>query len=345
MSQRRHQIKMRRIQLRYRWGWLVVGALILMSLSVQAHEVRPGYIDITETAPELFDIKWKQPVRAGQEGVRGLGLRPVFPTNCAPHGEARMVRRPGVLVERFELQCAGGLVGQVLGIEGLRRTITDVFVSLKPFEGEMITTRLTPEQPAITLGAANQSVWTYFSLGVEHLLLGIDHILFIIGLALVAHNFRRLFWVVTAFTLAHSITLALSVFELVRVPAAAIEVIIALSIIYVALDIGRGDDRSLLSRYPQLIAFLFGLVHGFGFAGVLAEIGLPRGDVALALALFNMGLEVGQLGVVCAMGAVAFVSIRLGAARYRASFYEATSIAMGGIATFWVLSRTATILS
>ncbi len=311
--------------------------------SVAAHEVRPGYIDIVETADDQYDIKWKQPVRDSQDRVAGLGLRPVFPVNCAAIGEHDVVRRPGALVERFRLRCAGGLIGQPLGVEGLQRTITDVFVHIKMRDNTAFGVRLTPQEPVIILGAEAQSVWSYLAIGFEHLVLGFDHILFIIGLALVAAGWRRLIWVVTAFTLAHSITLALSVFDLVRVPPAAIEAVIALSIIYVALEIGRTRSDMLVTRYPQAIAFMFGLVHGFGFAGVLSEIGLPRGEVALALLLFNIGLEIGQLAVIALLACMGIAAVRLGLQRFRPLFYTVTSLAMGGIASFWVITRSVSI--
>ncbi len=326
----------------------VAGGVVMMALSLlsaQAHEVRPGYIDILETTADHYDVKWKQPVKDAQDSVTGLGLRPVFPTNCQAVGTHDVVRRPGVLVERFQLHCAGGLMGQPLGVEGLQRTITDIFVHLKTVQGEILGFRLTPEAPVIVLGQDSQSVWSYFTLGVEHLALGLDHILFIIGLALVTTHWRRLFWVVTAFTLAHSITLALSIFDIMRVPPAAIEAVIALSIIYVALEIGRPDPNALATRYPQFIAFLFGLVHGFGFAGVLSEIGLPRGETALALLLFNMGLEVGQFIVIAIILMLGGLAARWHLQVYRGQFYTATSIILGGIASFWVLTRSIAIFS
>lgn len=319
-----------------------------LSFQLQAHEVRPGYIDIRETERDRFDIIWKQPVRsAGANAVAGLGLRPVFPANCERLGDSVMRRQPGALVEKFSLACQGGLFGQSIGVEGLQRTITDVLVQLALLDGGRHSLRLTADAPVQAFSGGGTFLLAYFGLGVEHLVFGPDHILFVLGLLLLVSGWRRLVYVITAFTLAHSLTLALSMLGNISAPSAVVEAIIALSILFVAIELTRPEaNRSVLAtRYPQAVAFGFGLLHGFGFAGMLAEIGLPRDVEWAALALFNIGLEVGQLMVVSlALIFMHFAGPTLARAREAAPqpvdrLREAPVLVMGGLSVYWLLDR------
>lgn len=316
--------------------------------TAQAHEVRPGYIEITETSRDRFDIIWKQPVRsAGVAAVAGLGLRPVFPENCSRLGDSRMRRQPGALVERFELACEGGLFGRSIGVEGLQRTITDVLVQLATIDGTRHSLRLTADAPVQVFAGGGTFLMAYLGLGVEHLVFGPDHILFVLGLVLLVHGWRKLVYVITAFTVAHSLTLALSMLGRVSAPVGVVEAIIALSILFVAIELVRPvEQRSALAAgYPQVMAFGFGLLHGFGFAGVLGEIGLPRDVEWMALALFNIGLEVGQLLVVAAT----LIFIRIAkpliasqaerAPALTSGLVQAPLILMGSISVYWLLDR------
>lgn len=332
-----------RVMLRY----LFLSIMLVLAGSAMAHEVRPGYVEMIEVEPELYSVSWKQPVRENVDSVIGLGLRLVLPPNCEHRGQSKMVRRSGALIEQFSLHCKGGLEGQMLGMDGLQRTITDVFVRLTAVTGETRNYRLTAEQPAIVVGGGGADLQSYFMLGVEHLLTGYDHILFVIGLSLLATSLHRILWMVTAFTLAHSITLALSVLGILRLPSAPVEAVIALSILFVAVEIMlREEHRSYIARTsPQLIAFAFGLVHGFGFAGVLVDIGMPRGETAWALALFNIGLEVGQIMIVVAVLAVVALARRFLSPARRHAGLAATSLVMGGVASYWVITRASAIVS
>ena len=311
-----------------------------------AHEVRPGYIELTETARDAYKVIWKQPVRsAGRSAVAGLGLRPVFPENCTRLSDSRMQRRPGVLIERFALSCRGGLLGRQIGVEGLQRTITDVFVHVQLIDGTSSNLRLTAEAPVAELAGGGAGLAAYFGLGVEHLVFGIDHILFVLGLVMLVKGWRRLVYVITAFTIAHSITLALSMLANVSAPSAVVEAIIALSILFLAVELLHPEaQRSpLATRYPQAVAFGFGLLHGFGFAGVLSDIGLPRDLAAPALALFNIGLEVGQLAVI----GVALLIGRYAApwAARQPILTEAPIVLIGGISVYWLIDRASGIFT
>ncbi len=320
--------------------------LLAFLVPAHAHEVRPGYIEITEVARDSFDIVWKQPVRsAGANAVAGLGLRPVFPENCARLGDSRMRRLPGALVEKFSLTCDGGLFGQSIGVEGLQRTITDVLVQLALIDGGRYSLRLTADVPVQTFSGGGTFLMAYFGLGVEHLVFGLDHILFVLGLVLLVQGWRSLIYVITAFTLAHSLTLGLSMLGRISAPSAVVEAIIALSILFVAIELLQPPEKrsALAARYPQAMAFGFGLLHGFGFAGVLGEIGLPRDVELAALALFNIGLEVGQLLVVAAMVLfMRFVKPALLAhEKWAPALQQVPIIAIGGISVYWLLDRLA----
>lgn len=320
--------------------------LFAFLVPAHAHEVRPGYIEITEVARDSFDIVWKQPVRsAGANAVAGLGLRPVFPENCARLGDSRMRRLPGALVEKFSLTCDGGLFGQSIGVEGLQRTITDVLVQLALIDGGRYSLRLTADAPVQRFSGGGTFLMAYFGLGVEHLVFGLDHILFVLGLVLLVQGWRSLIYVITAFTLAHSLTLGLSMLGRISAPSAVVEAIIALSILFVAIELLQPPEKrsALAARYPQAMAFGFGLLHGFGFAGVLGEIGLPRDVELVALALFNIGLEVGQLLVVAAMVLfIRFVKPALLAhEKWAPALQQVPIIAIGGISVYWLLDRLA----
>jgi hydrogenase/urease accessory protein HupE len=312
----------------------------LTALPVHAHEVRPGHIGIEETARDNFEIVWKQPVRdLGPGQVAGLGLRPVFPENCVRAGDSLVQRRPGLLVERFRLTCRGGLMGREMGVEGLQRTITDVFVDLRELNGNQAGMRLTAERPIQTFAGGGTHLRAYFGLGVEHLIFGFDHILFVLGLVMLVRDLRRLVYVITAFTLAHSLTLALSMLGNVSAPSSVVEAIIALSILFLAVELSLPEEKRspLATRFPQAVAFGFGLLHGFGFAGVLGDIGLPRDLAVPALALFNIGLEAGQLLVVA--GALVAGHYLRPVIDKRPVLAEAPIVVIGGVSVYWLIER------
>ena len=329
--------------LRFVLAALVLTVFISASTSsVRAHEVRPGFLKIDEIAPQTYTVSWKQPVRGGAQNIAGLGLRPVFPASCERGTDSTMRLLPGVLVETFTLICAGGLRGQAVGIEGLQKTITDVFVQLHEVDENLVHMRLTPEQP-LQKFTGGVGLFNYLWLGVEHLVFGYDHILFVIGLVMLVSGWRRLVLVITGFTLAHSVTLGLSVLDVIYLPAAPVEAVIALSIVFVATELLRPEETRarLTQQHPQIIALAFGLLHGFGFAGVLADIGLPRDTGFFALALFNVGLEVGQLCVVGLCLGIAYVARQAAMPPlYNARAQTGIVMAMGGLASSWLVART-----
>jgi len=326
------------------------GLLLLCCLTgiTHAHEVRPGYLEVRETADDSFDVLWKVPAN----GEYRLGLYVRLPENCsgAPaHGSFVAA----AFVERWRASCPGGLVGRTISIDGLSGTRTDVLARVERRDGTTQTARLSPEQTSFVVTAAPGSfdvVKTYFVLGVEHILLGVDHLLFVLGLLFLVGDWRRLVATVTAFTVAHSITLAAATLGFVHVPQAPVEATIALSVMFVAAEIihSAKGHVGLAARAPWIVAFVFGLLHGFGFAGALREVGLPEKDIPLALLFFNVGVEAGQLLFIAAVVTALSLLARLlsGNAGSRGSPWQAERVirtpvayVIGSVSAFWLVQR------
>jgi len=304
-----------------------------------AHEVRPAYLELRETGPETLDVLWKVPAR----GDLTLALVPVFPHACSEVAPARAWRAGGAAIESYGIRCAGGLFGHEIGVEGLSATMTDVLVRVQWLDDQTQVVRLTPAAPSFVVEAAPgvlEVATTYLGLGIEHILLGIDHLLFVLGLLLIVRDRWTLVKTITAFTLAHSITLAAATLGFVQVQSAPVEAVIALSIVFLASELARlhRGDVGLTARHPWLVAFSFGLLHGFGFAGALAEIGLPQTDIPLALFVFNLGVEAGQLLFVAGVLALLWLGRRVVASPPR-WLQGAPAYAIGSLTAFWVIER------
>jgi hydrogenase/urease accessory protein HupE len=316
---------------------------------VQAHEVRPGYLQIKQVDALTYDLLWKIPAK----GDRRLGLYVRLPGYCQ-NSETTSSFTGDAYIERWRAACEGGLNDATIAIEGLEATRTDVLARVEHRNGRTQTVRLTPSQPEFkVMGTAGTAavIRTYFSLGVEHILLGFDHLLFVLALLFLVEGWRRLVATITAFTIAHSLTLAAATFGWVQVPQAPVEAVIALSIVFVAVEIlHRHQGRTgIATRKPWIVAFIFGLLHGLGFAGALRDIGLPDDAIPLALAFFNVGVEAGQLLFVAAVfmlfrivnqlmgrrGATAERSYLTGAVVTRPASYV-----IGTLAAFWLIQRT-----
>jgi hydrogenase/urease accessory protein HupE len=321
-----------------------LAALATGAAPAVAHEVRPGYLELRQTGEETYDVLWKVPAKG--DDLR-LGLYVRFPEDTVETGERIQSFSGGAFVERWSVRHPGGLTGQSIHVDGLRSTVTDVLVRVEQLDGTTLVDRIEPAHPSLVLAAAPSAravAGTYLALGVEHILLGIDHLLFVLALLLLVEGWRRLAATITAFTVAHSITLAAAALGWVRVPGAPVEAIIALSIVFVAAEIihQRRGRAGLTANAPWIVALSFGLLHGFGFAGALHEVGLPEQSIPLALLLFNVGVEIGQLafaGVVVAGLALA----RRALARPPAWVAVAPAYAIGAVATFWVLERAASL--
>ncbi len=318
--------------------------LALLAAPLAAHEVRPAYLELTQTSAETYEVLWRVPARGADQRLALYVELPPGSTNVTPQRGALVNH---AFTERWTVTRDGGLAGGVVRIAGLAATLTDVLVRVQRLDGSTQVTRLTPAAPSFIVEAApraTQVAWTYIRLGVEHILLGIDHLLFVLAVLILVEGTRRLITTITAFTLAHSLTLAGATLGLVHVPGPPVDAAIALSIMFVAAEInhGRHGTVGLTRRFPWIVAFAFGLLHGFGFAGALSEVGLPHAAIPIALLSFNLGVELGQLlfiglvlGAFAAAGRIArSVGVPLPTWGWRVPPY-----AIGTVAAFWLVQR------
>ena len=315
------------------------GCFVLMCCWIsfsQAHEVRPAFLKVTETNLETdrseFEISFRQP----QINGRFLGLS--VSTNCDAT-ELSASLTDGALTEVFALECEEESL-QYIEVDGLDRTLIDTLVNIKRLDGSINEILINGNEPRLDLTVATPTVPVYLIIGIEHLLLGFDHILFVIMLLYLVRSSWQILKVVTSFTIAHSLTLALSALELVQLSSAPVEAVIAGSIVLLAYE-NLQKKGSVSKTFPVLIAFGFGLLHGLGFAGAVAEIGLPEESQLIALLLFNIGIELGQLAI------IAFVLLLLMVMRLKfiRHLYEVPIYLTGGIASFWFLQRSWQILA
>lgn len=316
--------------------WLAALVMLLAAASASADELRPGYVELKQRDASTWSLAWKQPLTA--RGEPRLVV-PRLPSGCRmTSGPHRRVARLA-LVGHAELACAEPLAGKRAGYREILGG-GDVLLRFDPLAAPAQSHRLTPAAPTVVLAAepAVRQVWrTYGLLGIEHILAGWDHLLFVIALVLLVRRGWAVAGAVTAFTVAHSLTLAGVTLGLVGLPGRPVEAVIALSIVFLAVELLRRKD-SPARRWPWAVAFAFGLVHGFGFAGALAEIGLPEGEVPAALLAFNLGVEAGQLAVVAAILALLAVG-RRASPRSVDPAVRAAAYAIGITASYWLFDR------
>jgi len=321
------------------WRTLIFALALVLGLRLPAvaHEVRPALLQITETADGHFDVLWKHPT-AGEMAVHlvphisgGLIDREPSGVSAAPNAEIMIWRG-----------LAGGAEGHTVSIEGLERTITNVLLSVHLRNGDRVNAVLKPESPSFDLEGEKLGlpVLAYLRLGVEHILTGVDHLMFVLGLLLLLRGSWTLLKTVTAFTVAHSITLALATLGVIHPIPALVEALVALSIVFVAVELSRSyrGAEGLTIRYPWIIAFIFGLLHGTAFASGLVQIGLPPDDIPLALLMFNAGIELGQLLFIAAALAVAW-AIRRSPRALPAWSRWIPPYAIGSFAAYWFIER------
>jgi len=319
----------------------IMMALLAHLTPAAAHELRPGYLEIRQESADRYGVRFKVPAL----GDMRLSLHVRLPAQCVDLEPPRSERAGGGMVDRLHVSCPGGLDGREIAIDGLASTYTDVIVRAARADGTVQSARLTPDQPSFVLVPSPtwlETAKTYFLLGFEHILGGIDHLMFVLALLLLIHGRWTLLKTITAFTIAHSITLAAAALNWMHVPQAPIEAIIALSICFAAAEVVRlqHGEFGLANRAPWIMAFVFGLLHGFGFGGALKAIGLPQSEVPLALLTFNLGVEVGQLLFVGAVLALAAAVDRLVALHFR-RLRDVTAYAIGSVAALWFIQRAA----
>ncbi len=326
-------------------GALALIALLLAHLNAFAHESRPAYLELKETAPGQFSVLWRTPVLAGMR----LPLVLTMPDGVKNVKQPVVQELADSLVERRWIDAGPeGLAGKRIEIAGLQLTITDALVRVELQDGRTMQTIARSSQPWVEI-AASQSRWevmgNYIVEGILHILTGADHLLFVFGLLLIVGNGWMLVKTVTAFTVAHSITLSIATLGYVAAPAPPIEVGIALSIVFLGPEIVRvwRGETSFTIRHPWLVAFAFGLLHGFGFASALTTAGLPRQDVPFALFSFNVGVELGQLGFVAVVLATER-ALRLLKTRWPHWVRILPGYMVGTVGAFWTIQRVALML-
>jgi hypothetical protein len=343
-------------------------AVALLASPALAHRLSPAFFGLTETAPDVYAVQWKVSISGGLASA----LEPQVPQGCSLTGDVRTyVVNEDVRFQHGTMSCPGGIGGRELRIAGLELTQTDVLLRVDYLDGSASNQRLTAAEPSVVIPArpsALEVIRTYTLLGIGHILGGVDHLLFVLALLLLVRGVGRLVATVTAFTLAHSVTLAAATLGFVHVPSAPVEATIALSILFLASELARQplapassgsrpsagasapararpgvDARAdLTARFPWLVAFSFGLLHGFGFAGALSEIGVPQKAVPLALLFFNVGVEIGQLLFIAGVLALGWL-VRRAALRAPAWWPRAAAYGIGSVAALWVVQRTAAI--
>jgi hydrogenase/urease accessory protein HupE len=329
--------------------WLVAIFLLASLLAVpttRAHDARPAYLEIKETSPNQFSVLWRTPVLAGMR----------LPVVLTMPGDVKDLKEPvqqeladSILERRWIDAGANGLAGKRIEFRGLQLTITDVLVRVEMLDGRAWTIIAHPSQPWFELAGAPSKLHVaaaYLGLGIEHIWTGVDHLLFILALMILVKGTRRLIATVTAFTVAHSITLAGATLGFVHVPQQPVEACIALSIVFVAAEIvhARQGWQGLTERWPWIVAFTFGLLHGFGFASALREVGLPETAIPVALLFFNVGVELGQLLFIAAIVSIMTLGrwiIRRGSIPQPAWAWRVAPYSIGGVAAFWMIQRVA----
>jgi hydrogenase/urease accessory protein HupE len=334
-----------------RWRFAVMGfvfalaALPLFTVSAIAHEARPAYLEVKETTPGQFNVLWRTPVLAG------MRLRVVLqlPDDVKNLREPEVQELADSFIERRWIDAGpNGLAGKRIEFPGLQLTITDVLVRVEMLDGRKWTTIVHPSQPWVEVAAA-QSTWgvigTYVVQGIRHILFGADHMLFVLGLLLIVKDRWMLLKTVTAFTVAHSITLAIATLGYAEVPVVPLNAAIALSILFLGPEIVRSwrGETSFTIRHPWVVAFAFGLLHGFGFASALTSAGLPRHELPLALVSFNVGVELGQLGFIALILGLER-SFRILEVRWPRWVQALPGYAVGSLGAFWTIQRVLILL-
>jgi len=318
--------------------------LLAVAAPAAADEFRPAYLEIQQVDSADYDVLWKVPA---VDEFTTLKVSPEFPASVSQLTARRSSYADGIAVQRWRIHAAGGLNGATIAFPNLSVTRIDVLVRVAGSDGTVQLERVMPLSPSFVVSASPgplEVVRTYTLLGIEHILTGFDHLLFVLALVVLVGSPKRLLQTVTAFTLAHSITLALATLGVVHVPGALVEATIALSIMFLALEIlqQRRGREGLTSRAPWVVAFSFGLLHGLGFAGALAQIGLPQNAIPLGLLFFNVGVEIGQVMFIAAVLLV--MRLARGLVGVRVELSRAPLVAayvIGGLSTFWVLERVA----
>lgn len=316
--------------------------LLLISLNSWADDLRPASLNVVAQDATTLDLTWKMPIRNGQR----QSLEVVLDAQAREHRPRRSQSTNYAYIQQWSVEREQGIRGLEITIEGLKGETGDVLLRLVDENQQTITAVLNTEKITYKVPESLELSWidtvvTYVVLGIEHILIGLDHLFFVACLVYISGTLRKLFWTITGFTIAHSVTLIIAALDLVTIPIPPVEAVIALSIVFLAWEIARNNKDSISLKYPVLVSSSFGLLHGFGFASVLSEIGLPVNEKVTALLSFNIGVELGQMLFVASLFVFywplsrVFKSITLESLRYPISYVS------GLVATVWMMQRLA----
>jgi hydrogenase/urease accessory protein HupE len=326
---------------------LLVPCLLFCTSVAQGHDSRPNFVEIFETEPNVFSVQWKIPATVPEAALPTIRM----PENCATDARLALQQSAGAYQGRLVYNCPDGLSGRELSIEFpiINPSLSSLF-QVRLLNGEQYVKILKPEERSWTVPDAENKLAVagqYTLLGIEHIWIGIDHLLFVTCLLLIARTARKVLITITGFTVAHSVTLFLSALDLIRIPTPPVEAAIALSVVFLAWEIVKNDESQLTFRFPVAVSSSFGLLHGFGFAAVLRDIGLPQTELPTALLFFNVGVEIGQILFLLALVAV-FLVIRPALKRLLLAqdhdvhwtwITTPASYVIGGIASYWLIDR------
>jgi len=307
---------------------------------LQADIIRPVYLEVIQKSTDSYALLLKVPAK--DDKSQPMQVKDI--EGCTQKGTHNIETIQDSYKDRYTLMCPGGLKGKSIEVQGLESTKRDLLLRIEFLDATSQSVLLSPTHNTYRVKentSSFQVMQTYIWLGITHILMGFDHLLFVFALLLIVKSMRRLLWTITAFTLAHSITMAGATLGVVHLPQQPIEAMIALSILFLAMEIvhEKQGKRGLASQYPWLIAFIFGLLHGFGFAGALSEIGLPQQAITLALVFFNIGVELGQLAFVATVVLIALSLRRFKHPEFMKKVEVVVVYAIGGLSAFWVIER------
>jgi len=326
---------------------LTLAMTLLMTQFAQAHRFAPSLLKVSEIGPDQYHMVWKTPA----QGTSNVPLRPEWPSSCEVRNASPPQLEGTGKVSSWQLHCTDlgedGLVGDTLGISGLGANQASAMVMVALLDGRQYQEVLNAEQPEFVIPAqssAGEVMSDYSLLGMDHIWSGIDHLLFVFGLLLLVGGGTRLLWTITAFTLGHSITLSLVTLGFFDYPVALVEFTIALSIFVLAVELTRTSRHDILWRNPWWLAGGFGLLHGMGFAGALAETGLPQDNVPLALLFFNVGIEIGQIAFIAVVLALWFV-LRRPLATWQDRLLPVPIYILGALSAMWCIERGLEVLA
>ncbi len=327
------------------WQRTLLLIALLAAGRAEAHEMQPAYLELRQTGTDSWQVLWKTPARADLEN----GMIPLLPKEARVTSAAVRTRAGDTAIEQFSFVCAGGLDGKQISVDGAAAAIADVLVRVVRPGGASQVFRLTPDQRSHVIEPAPgrfQDAETYLTMGIEHILMGVDHLLFVLGLMLIVRDRWMLLKTITAFTVAHSITLAVATLGWAAANPLPLNAAIALSILFLGPEMVRAQQggTSLTIRHPWLVAGAFGLLHGFGFASGLTALGLPRNEIPMALLLFNCGVEIGQLFFV-AIILLLEQSFRILEIHWARWVDQLPAFTVGGLGAYWTIQRTAMLFT